>query len=36
MNEGRIIEQGTHTDLLEADGFYAALYRSQFVGASGR
>lgn len=34
MNEGRIIEQGTHEDLLKADGFYADLYRSQFVGTA--
>ncbi len=30
MNQGRIIEQGTHEELLEADGFYADLYNSQF------
>ncbi|HNX29666.1 MAG TPA: ABC transporter ATP-binding protein [Syntrophomonadaceae bacterium] len=30
MNEGRIIEQGTHNHLLAAKGFYADLYRSQF------
>ncbi|VDG93697.1 Probable multidrug resistance ABC transporter ATP-binding/permease protein YheH [Lysinibacillus sphaericus] len=30
MNEGRVIEQGTHDELLEADGFYADLYNSQF------
>lgn len=30
MNEGDIIEQGTHEDLLEKGGFYANLYNSQF------
>jgi ATP-binding cassette subfamily B protein len=30
MNAGHIIEQGTHTQLLEKNGFYAKLYRSQF------
>lgn len=30
MNEGDIIEQGTHEDLLEKGGFYADLYNSQF------
>jgi ATP-binding cassette subfamily B protein len=29
LDEGRIIEQGTHTDLLEANGYYAYLYRQQ-------
>ena len=28
--DGDIIEQGTHQSLLEADGFYANLYNSQF------
>ena len=32
MNEGAIIEQGTHQGLLAANGFYADLYNSQFVG----
>ncbi|QAY67818.1 ABC transporter ATP-binding protein [Paenibacillus protaetiae] len=32
MNNGSIIEQGTHDELLEADGFYADLYNSQFAG----
>ena len=32
MNEGNIIEQGTHQELLDADGFYTELYNSQFVG----
>lgn len=30
MNHGDIVEQGTHDDLLEAGGFYADLYNSQF------
>lgn len=30
MNEGDIIEQGTHEELLEKQGFYANLYNSQF------
>jgi len=32
MNEGSIIEQGSHDELLAANGFYADLYRSQFLG----
>jgi ATP-binding cassette subfamily B protein len=31
MNHGRIVEQGTHDDLLARGGFYADLYNSQFV-----
>lgn len=34
MNNGNVIEKGTHTDLLAAGGFYADLYNSQFTGAS--
>ena len=30
MNEGNIIEQGTHDELMMANGFYAGLYNSQF------
>ena len=30
MNEGDIIEQGTHEELLAKGGFYANLYNSQF------
>ena len=30
MNEGDIIEQGTHDELLAQGGFYANLYNSQF------
>jgi ATP-binding cassette subfamily B multidrug efflux pump len=33
MNEGSIIEQGTHEELLAAQGFYYDLYNSQFLGA---
>jgi len=32
MNEGSIIEKGTHQELLKQKGFYADLYNSQFVG----
>ena len=30
MNEGDIVEQGTHDELLQKNGFYANLYNSQF------
>ena len=30
MKDGHIIEQGNHRTLLEKNGFYAELYRSQF------
>ncbi len=32
MKDGDITEQGTHDQLIEKDGFYAALYNSQFAG----
>ena len=31
MRAGRIVEQGTHGDLLEKNGFYAEIYNSQFA-----
>ena len=34
MNHGDIVEQGSHIELLEKNGFYAELYNSQFAGAS--
>jgi len=30
MNEGNIIEQGNHKELMKKNGFYAELYNSQF------
>ena len=30
MNQGNVIEQGTHEELLQLNGFYAKLYQSQF------
>lgn len=34
MEEGRIVEQGNHAQLLEAQGAYYRLYMSQFAGAA--
>ena len=34
MEHGRIVERGTHDELLAANGRYAALYRSQFEDAA--
>ena len=34
MRDGDIVEQGTHDQLLEAGGFYADLYNSQFEDVS--
>lgn len=31
MNHGSLIEQGTHQELLDKNGFYADLYNSQFT-----
>ncbi|RNB62519.1 ABC transporter ATP-binding protein [Brevibacillus borstelensis] len=33
MNNGSVIEQGNHEELLRAGGFYAELYNSQFAGS---
>jgi ATP-binding cassette, subfamily B, multidrug efflux pump len=33
MENGRIVQQGTHSELLERGGAYADLYNSQFTGA---
>lgn len=33
MRDGKIIEHGTHEQLLQEDGFYSTLYHSQFEGA---
>jgi ATP-binding cassette subfamily B protein len=32
MENGRIVEQGTHAELLERRGAYYALYQAQFAG----
>ncbi|HEX6778889.1 MAG TPA: ATP-binding cassette domain-containing protein, partial [Ktedonobacterales bacterium] len=33
VDRGRIVERGTHSELLEQDGLYARLYREQFSAA---
>ncbi len=33
MNNGRLVEQGNHKELMAARGFYYDLYNSQFLGA---
>ena len=30
MQHGRVIEQGSHSELMTRGGFYASLYQSQF------
>jgi ATP-binding cassette subfamily B protein len=35
INEGEIIERGTHEELLEKKGFYYRVYMSQFKGTNG-
>ena len=32
LRDGDVVEQGNHEELLEANGFYATLYNSQFEG----
>jgi ATP-binding cassette, subfamily B, bacterial len=33
LDEGRIVERGTHNELIDAGGLYAVLYRTQFATA---
>jgi ATP-binding cassette, subfamily B, multidrug efflux pump len=35
LDKGKIVEQGTHKELLDKQGFYARLYEIQFVKATG-
>ena len=36
MKDGNIIEQGTHTQLLKKNGFYAMLYNTRAKEESGK
>ena len=31
MQNGKVMEQGNHEELLQMNGYYAKLYRSQFA-----
>jgi ABC-type multidrug transport system fused ATPase/permease subunit len=35
IDEGRVVEQGTHDELVGTGGMYASLYRRQFVDLDG-
>ena len=32
LNQGTIIEQGNHKELLEKNGYYSSLYNSYYMG----
>jgi len=34
MDAGRVVEQGSHDELMSAQGVYFSLYNSQFSGAT--
>ena len=31
VNDGEIVEQGTHQELLALNGFYSKIYNAQFI-----
>jgi ATP-binding cassette subfamily B protein len=31
MRDGNVVEQGSHKELLELNGFYSQIYNSQFL-----
>ena len=34
LDHGRVVDQGTHTELLARGGVFAELYRTQFEGSA--
>jgi ABC-type multidrug transport system fused ATPase/permease subunit len=34
IDEGEIVERGTHASLVASDGLYASLYQTQFIEAA--